>query len=225
MYSYIGESPIPSQAPLMKKKIIDWVRRYLADLMERTDCVQWHLLHTEALPGSAQNKPAVQSAGMSSQRCLKKSEIQQTHTAFRLIKKWPFLAKSQASKGKKDCQLKVMCLSRRISVGTFLWIRTMGRRRFVSVYTTSTRSFLISDTKMVLWLTWDLHWITLLPNQDSWLCTLSTRAISLTGGINSLKPFMTNDNISTNILTSCHREKRTQSCYGLGVTYTLNKII
>lgn len=121
-------------------------QRYLADLMECTDCVQWHLLHKEALPGSVQNKPAVQSAGMSSERHLKKSEIGQIHTAFRLIKKWLFLAKSQASKEKKDCQLKIMCLSRGISIGTFLWI-TMTGRRFVSVYTTSKSSFLRSGSQ------------------------------------------------------------------------------
>lgn len=88
--------------------------------MECTDCVQSHLHHKEALPGSVQNKPAVLSAGMSSERHLKKSEIGQIYTAFRLIKKWPFLAKSQASKEKRDCQLKIMCLSRSISIGTFL---------------------------------------------------------------------------------------------------------
>lgn len=40
-----------------------------------------------------------------------------------------------------------LCLSRSISAGTFLWIRMMGRRRFVSIYSTSTSSFLRSGSQ------------------------------------------------------------------------------
>lgn len=76
---------------------------------------------------------------MSRQRCLKKSEIEQRHIAL----SWQ---KARHPK-KKDCQLKIVCLSKSISIGVFLWIRMMGRRIFVSINSTSTSSFLRSGSK------------------------------------------------------------------------------
>lgn len=150
--------------------------------MECTDCVQWHLLHREALPGSVQKKPAVQSAGMSSQRHLKKSEIRQIHIAFRLIKKWPFLAKSQASKEKRFANWR-SCVSLEVFPQGHFFASGWWEGEDLPVYTLHPQAaFWEMAAKTALWLTRDLHWITLLPNQDSWLCTSSTGAVSWTGG-------------------------------------------
>lgn len=71
-------------------------------------------------------------------------EIKNTTNTYclQINQEMAFLGKKPRIQRKKVCQLKIMCLSRSISIGTFLCIRMMGRRRFASVHSTSTSSFL-----------------------------------------------------------------------------------
>lgn len=88
--------PIPS----LNKMKNCWLRRNLADFTDCTDGVQWYLLCRKALPSAVQNKPAVQSAEMSSSEVSEEIRNMPNTYCPQMNQKWPFLAKSQASEVK-----------------------------------------------------------------------------------------------------------------------------
>lgn len=120
-----------------------------------------------------------------------------------------FLGKKPGIQRKKVCQLKIVCLSRSISIGTFLCIRMMGRRRFASVYSTSTSSFLRSGSQngFVAYTRFTLNNSAAKTKILDFVHALQGLFLELEGR-SCLHLFMATDNTSTNILTSCYREKK-----------------